>query len=404
MRLLLYTGKGGVGKTSVAAATALRAAELGYKTIVLSTDAAHSLADSFDLALGNEPHPIAPNLWGQETQMSDTIEHYWGTIKDWLVALMSWRGMDEIVADEMAILPGMEELANLLYIANYSDRDDYQVIVVDCAPTGETLRLLSFPEVLRWWMEKLFPIERKAASLIRPLVRPWLDIPFPGNDVFDSVQHLYKELERTRSLLTKPELSSVRLVVNPEKMVIKEAQRTYTYLNLYGYSTDLVVCNRLIPEWVEDTYFKSWKESQGKYLRIIEEGFAPLPILTIPLFDQEVVGVPRLKLMAQALYGDKDPTQLFFVGRPQTIEKADGHYVISLNLPFASKENISLLRNNDELVIRVGDYRRNVVLPHILVNLPVEQAKFEGNQLKIHFAEPLPKPSRYRYKSKSKGR
>jgi len=403
MRLLLYTGKGGVGKTSVAAATALRTAELGYKTIVLSTDAAHSLADSFDLPLGNEPHTIAPNLWGQETQMSDTIEHYWGTIKDWLVALMSWRGMNEIVADEMAILPGMEELANLLYIANYCDQDDYQVIVVDCAPTGETLRLLSFPEVLRWWMEKLFPIERKAASLIRPLVRPWLDIPFPGNDVFDSIQNLYKQLEKTRTLLTKPELSSVRLVVNAEKMVIKEAQRTYTYLNLYGYSTDLVVCNRLIPERVEDSYFKSWKESQGKYLRIIEEGFAPLPILTAPLFDQEVVGIQRLKQMAQALYGDKDPTQLFFVGRPQTIEKADGHYVISLNLPFASKENISLLRNNDELAIRVGDYRRNVVLPHILVNLPVEQAKFEGNQLKIHFAEPIPKSSQNKYRRKSKG-
>ncbi len=255
MRVILYMGKGGVGKTSVAAATALRSAQLGYRTIVLSTDSAHSLADSFDLALGNEPQPIIPNLWGQEPEISQTLETHWGTIQKWFSALLAWRGMDEIISDEMAILPGIEELANLLYIIEYYQGGKYDLIVVDCAPTGETLRLLSFPEILHWWMDKIFPIQRKAASLARPLVRTLMDIPIPDDEVFASMQSLYSELDQMRALLTNQDETSVRLVVNPEKMVIRETQRTFTYLNLYGYCTDLIICNRLIPDKVNDRYF-----------------------------------------------------------------------------------------------------------------------------------------------------
>ncbi len=385
MRVLLYTGKGGVGKTTIAAATAVRSAELGYRTIVLSTDAAHSLADAFDIPPSGEPQAIAPNLWGQETEMSQTLKTYWSDVQDWMAALMAWRGMEEIVADEMAVLPGMEELANLLYIVNYYYSGDYDVIIIDCAPTGETLRLLSFPEHLRWWMEKLFPIGRTATSMVRPFVRPFFGIPLPGDKVFQSAERLFEELVRMRALLTDPEKASMRIVVNPEKMVIKEAQRTFTYLNLYGYATDLIICNRLIPAEVADRYFDSWKESQTRHCQVIEECFAPLPILSVPLLEHEVVGMSMLKVMAQALYGDRDPAQLFFHGQSQDIGSEDGYYVLTLSLPFVTKSDVSLVRNGDELIVQVGNYRRNVILPRTLAGLPVKEATFEDGRLRIRF-------------------
>jgi arsenite-transporting ATPase len=387
MRIILYTGKGGVGKTSVAAATALRSAELGYRTIVLSTDSAHSLADSFDTTLSGNAEAIAPNLWAQEPDLYQTIETHWGTIKDWMAALMAWRGMGEIVAEEMAVLPGMEELASLLYIINYHDSGNYDVVIVDCAPTGETLRLLSFPEILDWWMQRLFPIGRTAATVTRPLMKRLLGMPLPDDEVFQSVEDLFTQLERMRTLLTDPDTASVRLVLNPEKMVIKETQRTFTYLNLYGYATDLIICNRLIPEEVKDRHFDSWKESQERYYQMVEERFAPLPILTIPLFSQEVVGIPMLRLMAQALFGDEDPTKVFYRGQTHNIRKEDGNYVLTLPLPFVQKEEISLMRNGDELTIQAGRHKRNISLPRILAGLSVKEARFEGERLRIDFEE-----------------
>jgi len=387
MRVILFTGKGGVGKTSVAAATALRSAELGYKTIVLSTDAAHSLSDSFDTPLGSEPRLIIPHLWGQETELSQTLETQWGTIQRYLSALFAWRGMDEMVAEEIAILPGMEELTNLLCIVHYQDEGQYDVIIVDCAPTGETLRLLSFPEMLHWWMTKMFPIGRRVAGVVSPLARAVMNIPLPDNEVFNSIEELYSELDRIRALLTDAEKTSVRLVVNPEKMVIKEAQRTFTYFNLYGYSTDLVICNRLIPKGVGGRYFQAWKDSQRKYHQLIEECFAPLPVSDIPLMEQEVVGISRLRVMAEALYGEGDPTAVFFRGQVQDIQKENKHYVLTLALPFTSKEKISLLRSRDELTIQVASFRRNVILPRILRGLVVSEAKLEEGKLKIRFLQ-----------------
>ncbi|MFQ5825921.1 MAG: ArsA family ATPase [Dehalococcoidia bacterium] len=385
MRIILYTGKGGVGKTSVAAATALRTAELGHRTLVLSTDAAHSLADSFDLPLAGEPQEVAPNLWAQETEVTQAVESHWGTVQRWMATLMAWRGLEEIVASEMAVLPGMDELANLLYILDYYDKGDYDVLIVDCAPTGETLRLLSFPEVLRWWVDKILPLERRAAGILRPMVRPFVNIPLPGDEVFDSVQEIFHQLERMHSLLTNSQEASVRLVVNPEKMVIKEAQRTFTYLNLYGYATDLVVCNRLIPDQVSDSYFDSWKESQSRHRQAIEERFSPIPIRNIPLFGNEVVGIPMLRLMAQSLFGDEDPAQVFFQGLAHAVQKEDSHYTLSLALPFTTKQDISLAQNGDELTVQVGGYRRNIILPRTLLGLPVTGARFEDGRLKIRF-------------------
>lgn len=387
MRVILCTGKGGVGKTSVAAATAVRSAELGYRTLVISTDAAHSLSDCFDMPLAPEPKSLASNLWGQETDLNHTLKQEWGTIQDWLSAILSWRGLDEIMADEVAVLPGMEELANLLYIVRYGDSGDYDLIVVDCAPTGESLRLLSFPEILNWWMQKLFPLQRKAASLVRPLVKPLLDVPIPDEAVFDSIQSLFPQLERMRTLLTDPEKTSVRLVVNPEKMVIKETQRTFTYLNLYGYFTDLVICNRFIPEHVTDQYFDYWKENQEQYYHLIEERFAPLPIRVVPLMEQEVVGLSMLKAMAERLYRDDDPTNFFFRRRASYIEKHNGSYILSIDLPFTTKADMSLTRIGDELVVKVGTCRRNIILPRRVLGLEVIGAKFEGERLRIRFGK-----------------
>ena len=387
MRIILYTGKGGVGKTSVAAATALRCAELGYKTIILSTDAAHSLGDSFEVKLGNEPEPIAPNLWGQETEMSRTLERHWTRVQEWFKALLTWRGMEEIVAEEVAILPGMEEGANLLYIVDHYKSGKYDVIVVDCAPTADTLRFLSFPEVLRWWMEKMFPIGRTAASLTRPFIKPLLNVPLPEDEVFRAAEDLFEELRRIRTLLTNDEVTSVRLVLNPEKMVIKEAHRAFTYLNLYGYPTDLVVCNRLIPEQVADEHFDFWKETQAKYHRLIEESFAPLPIRDVPLFDQEVTGISMLRQMAHALFGEEDPSRIFFRGRPHEIEKAEGYYELIIPLPFVEKAEISLTQSGDELLVQVGRYKRNLVLPRTLAGLRADAARFEEGKLRIRFRE-----------------
>lgn len=385
MRVILYTGKGGVGKTSVAAATALRCAELGNRTIVMSTDAAHSLADSFDCPLGPEPTLVAPNLWGQELDVLYQMEKYWGNVQRYFATVLAWRGLDDLIAEELVVLPGMEELASLLQIVHLHDDCDYDVIIVDCAPTGATLQLLSFPEVARWYLEKIFPVERKAVQLSRPLLRAMTDLPIPDEELFDTVAELIMQLTRMHDLLSDPQKSSVRLVLNPEKMVIKEAQRTFAYLNLYGFLTDAVISNRLIPARVEDSYFDSWKESQEKYSQMIEEAFSPLPILEVPLFDQEVVGLDMLRRMAESIYDDSDPTEAYFVGQTHSVEKKDGRYVLRLSLPFVEKQDLEVTRSGDELIVHFGNRKRNLILPRVLASLEVQSAKFDEDTLVINF-------------------
>ncbi len=385
MRVILYTGKGGVGKTSVAAATAVRTAELGYRTIVVSTDAAHSLADSFDIPLGAEAVAVSPNLWGQEIDVMQALQQYWDTVRQWLVALMRWQGADELVAEEMAILPGMDELVGLLYISRYAENKEYDVVIVDCAPTGETLRLLSFPDMARWYMHRLFPIERRLAQTFGPMVRGVLGIPMPGKDVFSEVEDLYHQLEKMRKVLSDVETTSIRLVVNPEKMVIKETQRTFTYLNLYGYPTDLVVCNRVLPVSVGDVFFDGWKRSQAHHLQFIGECFDPIPILRAPLMEQEVVGLEALQTFARAIFDTKDPSQHFYTGLAQEVTRQGNVYTMKVSVPFAAVDEISILRNGADLVVQIGRHRRNILLPRALEGLTLTAARKEGSTLTLTF-------------------
>jgi arsenite-transporting ATPase len=394
MRIILYTGKGGVGKTSMSAATAVRCADLGYRTVVLSTDPAHSLGDSFDCRIGSELTPLGNNLWGQEIDLLHQMDKYWGRVQDYLNVLFSWRGMDSLVAEETSVLPGMEELSSLMQITHLADSGDYDVIVIDAAPTGSTLQLLSFPEMARWYIEKVFPFQRKTIQLARPFMKRFGgDMPLPEDDVFDSIEELVDILERTSELLSDSAVSSMRLVLNPEKMVVKEAQRAYTYLNLYGYAVDAVVCNRVFPQHLADEYFKQWKQSQQDNLQFVEEAFQPLPIFKIPFFEQELVGEAMLKRTANEVFGeemvrgaDGDPTRTFYNGQPQQIYTQNGHYVLSIPLPMAERDQVNLHRSVvDELIIRIGNWKRNVALPTGLARLEITGAKYEEDRLNIHF-------------------
>lgn len=386
-RIIVHTGKGGVGKTSVAAATALLAAERGYRTVVLSTDVAHSLGDAFDRPLGPEPVQIGPNLWAQESDIYHNVETYWGTIQEYIARIFQWRGLDEVMAEELAVLPGMDEVANLLWIAEHHDRGLYDVIVVDAAPTGETLRLLALPEALRWWMEKVYPPARQMVRLTGPLVSRLIGMPMPGDPVYAATEDLFRRVEHVRALLSDPDSASIRVVLNLEKMVIREAQRSFTYVHLYGFPTDLVICNRVLPPDVGG-YLATWEASQRAYRPLVEEAFAPVPLRNAPFFEQEVVGVDMLRRLGTAIFGTDDPTSIYHRGRPYVVRRDGPDIVLSLELPFVARDEVELLRFGDELVLQVGAWRRNLILPRILAQASASQASLDDHTLRIRFAAP----------------
>ncbi len=386
MRIIVHTGKGGVGKTSISAATALRCSEMGLRTIVISTDTAHSLGDSLDMEIGPEPTPIKDNLWAQEVDARYSMDKYWGSFQRYMVALFTQRGVKDIVAEEVTILPGLEEGAHLLWINKYVDEGQYDVLIVDAAPTAETLRLLSLPDVTRWWFERILTLTKGASRILRPFARPLMGADLPDQDAFNTVENLFKTLDKVRAMLTDPQLSSLRLVINPEKMVIKETQRTYTYLNLYGYATDAVLCNRILPDTVTDPYFAQWKDLQKQNIALIQEAFGELPLLKAPMFDRDVNGLDMLHRLADALYADHDPSKVMFEGQTHQItQQNNGGYLLRVPLPFAEKSDLDVYRSADELTLRVGPYRRNIVLPYALWNLEIGDAKFEEAGLNIHF-------------------
>ncbi len=386
-RILVYTGKGGVGKTSVAAATALACAERGYRTLVMSTDIAHSLGDALGVKLGPTPTPVAANLWGQESEVFFNVARYWGRIQEYAASVLRWRGLDEVLAEEMTVLPGMDEVGSLLWIADHHDSGDYDVVVVDAAPTGETLRLLSLPEALKWWMEKIEPIGRRITRLTAPMIQRVVGIPMPRDEVFDAGEELFDKLQYMRTLLADPDKTSVRVVLTLESVVIKEAQRSFTYFHLYGYPTDLVVANRVLPDEV-GAYFRGWYDAQQRYGPEVERTFHPIPVRHAPFFDREVVGLERLRELAAHLYGDADPTAFFYRGRPYSVRREDGAFILSVDLPFTDKRQIQLSRHADELVIDLGTWRRTLVLPRILIDAPSEGARFEESRLMIRFGVP----------------
>ena len=385
MRTLLFTGKGGVGKTTVAAATAVRCAAAGHRTLIISTDPAHSLADAFDVPLQTEPREIADRLWGQQLDAQDRMEESWGEIKGFLTDVFDWAGLDAVEAEELSVLPGLDEVFALTDIKTYADSGDWDVLVVDCAPTAETIRLLSLPDILAWYMDRVFPIGRRVNRIVGPVLSRLSSMPVAGDDVFRSTSRFFERLDGVKAILADPEHSSIRLVVNPEKMVIAEARRTYTYLSLFGYRVDAVVANRLLPADIADPWFDRWKQAQAEQMVVIEEGFAPLPILRSELRPTEPIGLERLAELAAALYHDTEPTEVLHHGEPLRITKDDDGYELSLELPFADHDDLDVGRHGDELLVRIGPYRRAIALPDSLRRRTVVGATFRDGVLRVAF-------------------
>jgi len=385
MRVLLFTGKGGVGKTTVAAATAVRAARAGHRTLVMSTDPAHSLGDSFDVEIGERATPVEPNLWAEQIDAQSRLETNWREIQDYFIQLMNWAGVDSIQAEELSVIPGLDEIFSLIDVKTHVEGGEYDLLVVDCAPTAETLRLLSLPEIMNWYIERVFPVQRRVVKGVRPIVTKMTSLPIAGDRFFAAVERLHRNLDSVHRILTDEASSTVRLVVNPEKMVIAEARRTYTYLGLFGYRVDAVVVNRIIPDDVADPYFAKWKDIQAEHLRTVNESFEPVPILTARLFDREMVGVSLLEEMGREVYGDRTPTDIFFRDQPIRVRRRAGGYVLVMRLPFVAREDMDIHRRGEELFVRVGNYKRNLVLPQTLQRLEVRGANFVGDHLEIAF-------------------
>jgi arsenite/tail-anchored protein-transporting ATPase len=383
-RTILYTGKGGVGKTSVAACTARRCAAGGLRTLVISTDPAHSLSESLGAELGAEPTAAGDGLWGQEVKAQDEMERHWSGVQEWLGELFIERGVDRISAEELTVPPGMDELFSLLRLRRHHQSGEWDAIVVDCAPTGETLRLLSFPDVARWWIEKVFPFERQILAAARPIARSLLDIQLPSQAVFADIERLSQNLIAMNGILRDRESCTIRLVMNPDRMVIGEAMRTFTYLNLYGFLTDAVVVNRIFPPGVGD-YFAAWRALQEEHLQLVHSAFAPVPVLCAPYFPQEVLGGEMLDQLAAALFSEHDPAAVLYDTLTQELEVSDDAARLRLALPFASKGQISLKKIGLELIVRVDGHKRTIMLPPALAALRPTAATFEDGALEVTF-------------------
>lgn len=387
-RLIVYTGKGGVGKTSVAAATALRSAELGKPTLIVSTDIAHSVGDAFDVAsVGPEPRELANKLWAQETDGYRTLHRYWGAIQDYFARVFQWRGLDEVIAEEMTVLPGLDEVVGLLQTVDYYDSGQYEVIVVDAAPTGETVRLLSLPEAARWWFERVLPIQRRATQMAGPVLQRLTGMPMPDDAVFRAGEDLFWKLDHLHRLLVDPRVSSFRIVLNLEKMVLAESRRSLMYFNLFGYPVDLVVCNRTLVDRPE-AHFAGWRAAQIEYRKQVDRDFGPLDVRDAPLLDREVSGAEMLRTLGAKIFGDGDPGQTFTKGRarqPYDFTKGDGGMVISIELPLVPKDQIRVHRNGEELVVHAGQWRRNIMLPRRAAEMEIEPPTMSDGVLKIHF-------------------
>jgi arsenite-transporting ATPase len=390
-RIIFISGKGGVGKTTVASATALAAARCGYRTLVMSLDIAHSLSDCFDIGSSlfdqnkGRPLNVAPNLNLQEIDVSEEIAGHWLDVHRYFAGVFTSTGLDDVVAEEVAILPGTEDVVALMYINQYVVKDSYDVIVLDAPPTGDSLRFVNLHTSLTWYMRKRFNLDRSLARLARPLVGRLIDAQVPDDGFFTEMQHMFSRLDGVDALLRDPTVTTVRLVTNAEKMVVRESQRAYMYFGLYGMTTDRVIVNRLMP--ASDGYFADWAATQAEYVDNIREFFQPVPVATLPMFGREVIGLSHLEQVARALYQDDDPARFYVDGPSYEFKKDGSTYSLELPLPFADADDVVVTRVEDDLVIRVGSFKRHVPLPRSMQQLRTEGVWLDGGKLTIRFSE-----------------
>jgi arsenite-transporting ATPase len=394
MRILLFSGKGGVGKTSLSAATGTRLAELGYRTLVMSVDPAHSLADAFDLETGlfdartSDPYEVAERLWIHEVNIQKEIRRHWQEIWGYISGLLRTSGLSEVEAEEMAIFPGMEELTALLYVNEWVKEGRYDVVVLDCAPTGESLRFVSMPTTMKWYMHHVFPIQRGVLKAVRPIANRVSPFELPPDRYFSSVKDLFSRIEGIDQLLEDPRVTSVRLVTNAEKMVVRETQRAFVYFSLHGLTVDQVLVNRVLPDDVEDAFFVEWRRSQAKFLKEVEAYFAPVPMRSVPLFKHEVLGIERIRALAREMFaGDEDPAAVTRTERPYSFGKRNGRYEVRLQAPFAAKGEVGLFKKGEELVVEVGTVRRHIGLPNSMAGLIPKRARLDGGTLVVELQE-----------------
>jgi arsenite-transporting ATPase len=385
MRVIIYTGKGGVGKTSVAAATALRAAAMGHRTVVISTDAAHSLSDALEFHLTGRITPIAKNLDGIEVDMQYELEHRWKEIQAYLSDFLASQGLDAVTAKEMAVFPGMELMSALFYVEEFHKGGVYDTVVMDTAPTADTLRLLAFPDTANWYFDRLFHMIRNVIKVARVTVGKLISTPLPTEQFLQDLEDLKGRLSYVRDLLTDPGTTSVRLVVNPEKMVIAETQRAYTYLCLYGYTVESIIINRIIPDEVSDVYFEGKLEEQRKYLQAIDEAFSPLKTLRARMMPREVLGMKALDRLADELFGKKDPTEVFSTESPMRMYEEGGESVLAIRVPFPMDQKLELYTRKDDLTLQLGAFKKSITLPHSMTNKKVLGADMDDGWLKIRF-------------------
>lgn len=383
-RILLFTGKGGVGKTTCAAATALACAQRGQKTLVLSTDPAHSLADAVDLPLGPEPREIAPHLDAMEVDMYYSMRKYWGNMRELVRTVLRWQGADAVAAEELAALPGMGEGSALLWLEKFYREGDYDVIVLDAAPTGETLTLLSLPQVTQWWLQKAFPFQKAAVKTLGYAVRKTTGIPLDKG--YEELDWLFGKLGEIQEVMQNPHITSARLVMNPERMVIQEARRAYTYLQLYGYGVDAAIVNRVVPEEAASGVMARYVEAQAGYLGEIDRTFAPLPVLTVPHLGREVFGLELLAEIAEGLYADRDPAAVYHAEPSIEITNEGDAYTLALRVPGAAPGPAEAEQFGDTLVVQLDNQRRNVLLPAFLAYYKLHGAAIEDGWLRAHFA------------------
>ncbi len=389
MRIILYLGKGGVGKTTVAAATALRSAELGYKTLVASTDIAHSLADSLDLPLGSKPEQVADNLWAQEISVVADIYNYWDTITEFASGIIMSRGVNRVVADELSAFPGMDEIVCLLHIDKQAREQNFDRVIIDAAPTGETIRLLTMPDTFTWYAGHLTRFERGIVRALKPFAGRILQAPA---EVLEAVRKLEAGTRELRATLSNPEVSSYRVVMQPEKMVMREAERAISYLGLFNYPVDSVIINRILPETVADgDFYHQRREIQQRYIKLIEDNFRPLPLWYAPYYAHEVVGLPALSQLAADCFGEADPTQIFYRGSLQeVVELEDGAFMLRIPMPFVESSDVRLRKRGDEMFITIGNFKREMILPTVLAKRRATGGRLVDGMLEITF--PLPEP------------